>query len=68
MYFRYYQPQKTFLDKCLKAPVWENPLRGDMVSRPKHWFNVNESAFIISSDHCEGNLVPNVTLRDVEIL
>ena len=27
---------KTFLDKCLKAPVSENPLTGDMVSGLKH--------------------------------
>ena len=34
--FPNYRPQKTYLDKCLKAPVSENPLRGDMVSGPKH--------------------------------
>ena len=34
--FPNYQPQKTCLDKCLKAPVSENPLTGDMVSGPKH--------------------------------
>ena len=32
MYFRNYRPRKTCLDKCLKAPVSENPLTGDMVS------------------------------------
>ena len=31
-----YGPRKTCLDKCLKAPVSENPLTGDMVSGPKH--------------------------------
>ena len=56
------------LDKCLKDPVWENTLTGDMVSGPKHWFNINQSTFIILSDHCEGNGVAKVTLRDVKIL
>ena len=32
MYFRNYPPRKTCLDKCLKAPVSENPLTGAMVS------------------------------------
>ena len=59
---------KTCLDKCLKAPVSENPLTGDMVSGQKHGFNINQSAFIILSDHCEGNGVAKVTLRDVKIL
>ena len=34
--FRNYRPQKTYLDKCLKAPVSEDPLTADMVSAPKH--------------------------------
>ena len=67
MYFRNYRPRKTCLDKCLKAPVSENPLTGDMVSGQKHWFKINQSAFIISSDHSEGNGVAKVTLRDVKI-
>ena len=64
MYFRNYRPRKTCLDKCLNAPIWEDLSTGDMVNRPKHWFNLNESAFIILSDHCEGSWVANVTLRD----
>ena len=65
---RIYRPRKKCLDKCLKGPVWENPLTGNMVSGPKHWFNINQSAFIILSDHCEGNGVAKVTLRDAKIL
>ena len=56
------------LDKCLKGSVWEDFSTCDMVNGPKHWLNLNESAFIILSDHREGKLVPNVTLRDVKIL
>ena len=68
MYFRNYRPRKTCLDKCVKAPVSENPLTGDMVRGAKPCFNNNQSAFIILSDHCEGNGVAKVTLRDVKIL
>ena len=68
MYFRNYRPQKDRLDKCLKAPVWEARSKDDMGNRPKHWFNLNESAFIILSDHCESDEVAKVTLRDMKIL
>ena len=68
MYFRNYRPLKTCLDKCVKGPVWEDPSTCAMVNGPKHWLNLNESAFIILSDNCEGNLVANVTLREVKIL
>ena len=51
MYFRNYRPGKTCLNKCLIAPVWENPSRRDLVNGPKHWSDLNESAFIILSDH-----------------
>ena len=68
MYFRNYRPRKTWLHKCLKTPVWEDISTGDMVKEPKHWFNLNESAFIILSDNCEGNWVAKVTLRHINIL
>ena len=28
---------KTFLDKCLKSPVSEDPSTSNMVNVPKHW-------------------------------
>ena len=59
---------KDVLDKCLNAPVWKDPSTGDMVSRLKHWFTLNESAFIILSDNSEGNWVAKVTLRHMKIL
>ena len=36
MYFRTYELQKTWLDKCLKSPVSEDPLTSNMVNGPKH--------------------------------
>ena len=68
MYFQNNRQRKTCLDKSLKGPVWEDPTTYDMVNGPKHWFNLNESAFMILGDHCEGNGVAKVTLRDVKIL
>ena len=68
MYFQNYRPRKTCLDKCLKGPVWEDPSTGYMVNGPKHWFNLNESTFIILNDHCEDNWVANVTLRHMKFL
>ena len=47
MYFRNYRPRKTCLVKCLTTPVWEDLSTGDMVNGAKHWFSLNESAFII---------------------
>ena len=68
MYFRNYRPRNTCLGKCLKTPVWEDVSTGDMANSPKHWFNLNESAFTSSSDQCEGNGVAKVTLRHIKIL
>ena len=68
MYFRNYQPRKTSLDKCLKTLVLEDLSTGDMVNSPKHWFNPNESAFIMFSDHGAGNWVAKVTLRHMNLL
>ena len=68
MFFRNYRPRKACLDKCLKAPLSGDLSTGDMVNGPKHWGNLNQSAFIILRDHCEGNWVANVTLRHMKIL
>ena len=63
MYFLNYRPRRRCLDKCLKGPVWEDLSKCDIVNELKHWFNLNASAFLILSDHCEGCWVANVTLR-----
>ena len=68
MYFRNYRPRKTCLDKCLKTSVWEYLSTRDMVNGPKNWFNLNESVFMILSDHREGNWVAKVTHSLIKIL
>ena len=36
MYFRYYKLQNKWLEKCLKSPISEDPLTGNMVNDPEH--------------------------------
>ena len=68
MYFRNSRPRKTCLDKCLKTAIWEDLSTGVMVNSPKHWFNLNESAFSGSINHCESNWLAKVSLRHMKIL
>ena len=55
MYFRKYGQRKTWLGKCLKSPVLEEPLRSNVVNGPKHCLNLNGTTFTIFIDHCEDN-------------
>ena len=53
MYFWTYGLGKTWLDKCLKIPVSDDPSTNNMVKGPKHCLNLNDSTFKIFIDHCE---------------
>ena len=55
MYFSSYEHRKTWLDKCLKSPVSDNPLTDNLVNGPKHCFNLNHSTFAVFIDCSEGN-------------
>ena len=55
MYFRNYGLRKRWLDQCLKSPVSDDPLTGNMVNGQKHCFSLNKSAFTIFIDLSEGN-------------
>ena len=55
MYFRNYGLRKTWLEKCLRSPVSEDPSTGNMVNELKHCFNLNISTLSIFTDHCEVN-------------
>ena len=55
MYFRNYRLRKTWLDTCLKSPVSEDLLKGNMVNGPKHCCNLNDSVVTIFSDHFKCN-------------
>ena len=57
MYFWTFELRKTWLDKWLKSPVWEDPSTCKMVKAPKHCWNLKDSTFTIFIDHCEGNSV-----------
>ena len=55
MYLWTYGLRKTWLDKCLKSPVSEDPLTSNMVIGLKHCWNVKNSTFTIFIDPCEDN-------------
>ena len=48
---------KTWLDKCLKSPVSEDPSTSNMADVPKHCWNLHHTIFIIFIDHCQVNWV-----------
>ena len=48
---------KTWLDKCLKSPVSEDPSTSNMANVPKHYWNLHHSTFIIFLLHWPGNFV-----------
>ena len=54
MYFWTYGLRKTWLDKCLKSPVSEDPSTSNMVNGQKHCWNVEDSTFAIFIDPCAG--------------
>ena len=68
MCFRNYVFRNTWLDKCLKSPVSEEPGTGNMVNRLKHCFSINDSTFTIFNDHCEGNWVQKSLLVTCKII
>ena len=48
---------KTWLDKCLKGPVSEDPSASNMVHVPKHGLNLHHITFIIFIGHFQVNWV-----------
>ena len=52
MYFWTYGLQKTWLDKFLKSLVSEDSSTSNIVNASKHFWNLNDSIFIIFIDHC----------------
>ena len=57
MYFRNYELQKTWLEKCLKNPVWEDLSRRNIGNVPKSCCNHDDRSFTIFIDHCEHHSV-----------
>ena len=45
MYFRKYGRRKTWLNKCLKSPVSEDPSTGNLVNELNHFFHLNTAFF-----------------------
>ena len=55
MDFSIYRFRNTSLNKLLKSPVSEDPLRSNMAKGPKHFSKLNDSTFTIFIDPCEYN-------------
>ena len=68
MYFWNYRLEKTWLDKCLKSPVWEDFWTRYMVNRPKDCWNLKDNTFAIFIDQCESNWVGKTLLVICQIL
>ena len=47
----------TWLEKCLKSPVLEDPLTSNMLNQPTHGWSLPESTFIIFIDNFQWNSV-----------
>ena len=56
MHFLTYGLRKTWLDKCLKSPLLEDPSTSNMLSGPKDCWYLNDSTFTIFIDPLESNL------------
>ena len=55
MYFWTCGIRQTWLDKCLRSPVWEDSSTSNMVNGPKRCWNMKESTFTVFIDPCEVN-------------
>ena len=53
IYLWTYGLHKTWLDKCLKSPVSEDPSTSNMVNGPKHCWNLNDTTITIFIDPSE---------------
>ena len=56
MYFWTYRLRKTWLDKCLKSPVSEDPLISNLAKGLKHCSKLNDSILTVFVDASERNL------------
>ena len=55
MYFQKYRLRKTWLDKCLKRCVSEDPSTENLANVSKLCCNLSESTFKTFINHCRGN-------------
>ena len=56
-YFRNYWLRKTWLIKCIKCPVSENPSAVNILTSPKNCCNLQKITFILLFHHAEPNWV-----------
>ena len=63
-----YGLRKSWLDKCLKSPVSEDPLTSNIVNRPKHCSKLNNSIFTYLVIPVKTIQVEKVSLSDTQNL
>ena len=66
MYFRKYRLRKTWLDKCLKRRVSEDPQRENMENGSKHFSNLNGSNFTISIKNLKVGALEKVSFANTK--
>ena len=64
-YLRCYWPQKTRLVKCLKKGVWKHPSASNLLTCPKHSWNMHEIPFIFCFIILRGIELENVSLSQI---
>ena len=66
MFFQKYRLRETWLDKCLKARVSEDPWRDNKANASKKCCNLNGRTFTIFINHCEGSALQKVSFSDTQ--
>ena len=66
MYFRKCRLGKTWLNKCLKSRVLEDPSTNNMANGSKHCCNLNKNTFTIFINYSEGNALEKGSFSDME--
>ena len=68
MYFWNYRLQKTWLDQCLKFFVSQDISINNIVNGSQNFCNMTNSTFTIFINHCEGNYVKIVSIKQIMLV
>ena len=68
MYFQNYGLPKTWLDKCLKGPVSDDPTKSNMVNAPKHSANLKDTSLPYLLITAKSIVLQKVSVSDVQNL
>ena len=68
MNFWNYRLQKTWLDQCLKFFVSQDISINNIVNGSQNFCNMTDSTFTIFINHCEGNYVKIVSIKQIMLV